>query len=47
VEPNGKDLGKFFDAKRADGHRETSEESLCIFSLFLIDAEQSTAICFV
>jgi hypothetical protein len=38
VEPNGKNLREFFDAKRAYRHRETSEESLSIFSFLLVDA---------
>ena len=47
MELNGKNLGKFFDAKRANRHHETSEESSGKFSLLLINAEQSTTICFV
>ena len=44
---NCKNLRELFDAKRANRQRETSEKSLCIFSVLLIDAEQSTVICFV
>jgi hypothetical protein len=47
VKLNCKNLCKFFDAKRANGHRETSEESLCIFSFLLVDSQQCTAICFI
>jgi len=38
VELNCKDLREFFDAKRVNRHRETSEQPLCIFSLLFIDA---------
>src|SRR6266403_2649768 len=47
VELNCKDLRELFDAKRANRHRETFEQSLCIFSLLFIDVLQRTGICFV
>src|SRR6266446_5244475 len=47
VELNCKDVREFFDAKRANRHHETSEQSLRIFSLLFIDALQRTSICFV
>jgi hypothetical protein len=47
VELNGKDLREFFDAKKANGHHKTSEESLCIFSFLFVDVLQYTTICIV
>jgi hypothetical protein len=47
VETNCKYLCKLFDAKRANRHHETSEQSLCVFSFILGDAQQCPAICFV
>jgi hypothetical protein len=47
VELNGKDLREFFNTKRANGHRKTSEESLCIFSFLFIEPLQCTTVCFV
>jgi hypothetical protein len=38
VEPDCENLGKFFDAKRANRHCKTSEESLGISSFLLVDA---------
>jgi hypothetical protein len=38
VKLNCKNLGEFFNAKRANGHCQTSEQSLGIFSLLFIDA---------
>jgi hypothetical protein len=39
VEPNCENLREFFDTKGANRHRETSEKSLCILSLLLIDIQ--------
>jgi hypothetical protein len=39
VEADSKDLRKFFDAKRADGDSEASEETLRVFSFLLINAQ--------
>jgi hypothetical protein len=47
VETNCKQLGEFFDAKRADGDSEASEETLRICSFLFIDAEQRAGICFI
>ena len=47
VELNRKKFCEFFDAKGANRHSETLEESLCIFSFLLIDSQWGTAICIV
>ena len=47
VEVKCKDLGKFFDAERADRNREALEETLCIFSFLLIDSKQRLRIGFI
>ena len=47
VEANSKYLGKFFNAKRTKRDSEASEETLCVFSLLLIDAKKCPSICFI
>ncbi len=47
VEPDCKNLRKFFDAKRSNRHCEASKKSLCILSFLLIDTQQCAAVCFV
>jgi hypothetical protein len=47
VEPDGKDLRKFFDAKRTDGDSEASEKTLRVFSFLLIDPKKRPPICFI
>src|SRR5216683_1034961 len=47
VEANSKDLGEFLDAKRADGKREASEETLRVFSFLFIDPKKNPPICFI
>jgi len=39
VEADSKDLGKFFDAKRADGDSDASEKTLRVCSFLLINAQ--------
>src|SRR6266576_266406 len=47
VELNCKNLRELFDTKRANGHHETSEKSLCILAFLFINAQQSPAVSFV